>query len=82
MPVAAGWYQEGISLLAHVAIVVICASGVAFLTYFEIAMIRELRGKPRQWKMVSRLRIDNPQADNVLVFPQPDRHRKRPKSAG
>ena len=70
-------------MLVHSVLVVVCASSVAFLTYFEIAMIRELRGTPKQWKMVSRLRIDYPQADSkVVVFPQPDRRQERAMNAG
>jgi len=74
-------------MLAHVIIVVLGGSAVAFLVRFEIALFRELRGTPKQWQMVSRLRLDQPRSDEqspiFLTFtPHAGNIRVREKKVG
>lgn len=73
-------------MLAHVMIIIFGASSVAFLIRFELAMARELRRTPKQWKFVSRLRIEEQRLDSnprIIAFPQVIEHsRKQASKAG
>ena len=39
---------------AHIVLSVLVTGSLAFLGYFEFAMIRELRRVPKQWELISR----------------------------
>ena len=58
---------------AHIILVVLCGSAVAFLVRFQVALFRELRGAPKQWRLVSTLRTDQSRPEEepqiVLTFP-------------
>jgi len=72
---------------ADIMLVVVCGGAVAFLVRFEVALFRELRGAPKQWKSVSILRTDQPRSDEepqiVLTFPvRAENSRVRQRNVG